>query len=115
MVTVVDEFRVVINRGYRDGLKLGARVAIYAVSKENLVDPETREDLGKLEIVRGVGAVSHVQEKIATVRSSMRRPSPRTIVRRPWSLALGQEEEIKEEPIEVPFEDPEVGDFVRPA
>lgn len=117
VVDVVDEYRVVINRGLRDGLKLGVRVVIYGVGAEDLRDPDTGENLGRLEIVRGVGVVTNVQEKIATVKSATKKPAPKTIVRRPWAAiaGLGGEEEIHEAAVDVPFDEPEKGDYVRPA
>ena len=117
VIDVIDEYRVVINRGSREGLKNGMRVVVYAVGKEDLIDPDTGENLGKLEIVRGIGTLTNVQPKIATVKSAMKRPAPKTIVRRPWGglAGLGGEEEVHEAAIDLPFDEPEKGDFVRPA
>ena len=68
VVDVIDEFRVVINKGGSDGVSLGDRFLIYQIGDE-LFDPDTNESLGQLEIVRGQGRASHVQERMSTVTS----------------------------------------------
>lgn len=118
VVNVIDEFRVVINRGANHGLKLGQRFMVYSVSEADLVDPETGESLGRLEIVKGAGSVVHVQERLATLRSLQTTPASRRLVRKhPTGIAgLGPiEEETYHDPGEpLPFDDAARGDFARP-
>ncbi len=122
---VVDEYTLVLNRGSNHGVKDGARFLIYGLG-EDILDPETKEPLGRLEIVRGIGMVIHTQDTMCTVQSAKtRRPSPtiKTIKKdhrnSTWSLMLGSpaEETVEErqgEPSMVPFDKPKVGDCAKP-
>jgi hypothetical protein len=67
-VRVIDQENVVINIGSNEGIKRGNRFIIFGVGDE-IIDPDSKESLGKLEIVRGEGIVVHVQEKMCIVRS----------------------------------------------
>lgn len=118
---VIDECTLVINKGANDGIKSGQRVLIYTYG-DDVVDPDTRLVLGKLEIVKGTGRVTHLQEAIATIRSDMT-ASPSSSVRKikrqnPWGSLLGSlgTEEVEEilPTKAVPFEKPEIGDSVKP-
>lgn len=60
--------KVVINRGSIDGIKVGDKFLIYRLG-DKIIDPETQENLGTLEIVVGHGKAIHVQEHIATIES----------------------------------------------
>lgn len=62
--------QVIINRGSEDNIRLGARFLIYELSRE-IMDPETHESLGKLEVSKGTGKVSQVQEKLSVITSDM--------------------------------------------
>lgn len=124
---VQDEYTVVINRGREHGIKEGARFLLYGLGEE-IIDPVTKESLGQLEIVRGIGIATHVQDKLATVESSKtRRPTPtiRTTKRSPKggaagilaSLYGGEETTVEErqgEPTLVPFDGVKDGDYARP-
>ncbi|MDW7655712.1 MAG: hypothetical protein SCM11_00915 [Bacillota bacterium] len=48
---------------------LGFRFIIYELSDDDIIDPQTSENLGRLEIVKGTGIVMHVLEKLSTIRS----------------------------------------------
>ncbi|HEY3398870.1 MAG TPA: hypothetical protein VGM19_14540 [Armatimonadota bacterium] len=124
VVKVVDHYHVVINRGAEDGVVNGQRFLIYQVSDEEILDPETGEYLGKLEIVRGSGTVSHLQAKISTVMSDRTREKTRVVTsrRRPlngWGgLGLLIADSYEEVPVPtevtVAFDHPEEGDKARP-
>ncbi len=119
---------VVINRGARDGVTIGDRFLIYGEGP-HVRDPDTGEDLGRIELVRGRGAVVHVQDHLATIRTTDRRRTmpTRRIVRegpggasanfglRLFGVAAGQviEEEVAPES-EKPFDGVRVGDLVKP-
>lgn len=123
-----EPLEVVVNQGASHGLKLGDRFLIFG-SGPHVTDPDTGEDLGVLELVRGRGEVVHVQEKMATVRSIERRRTrpARRIVRESansastLARAFGMipstsgviEEELSAEE-EVPFEAVQLGDFAKP-
>lgn len=116
VVEVVDSYRIVINRGNNDGIKKGQRFLVYSLGKE-LFDPESNESLGLLEIVRGTGSISHIQDRLSTISSDVRGRASKKVVRRndPTSLFFGKTEEIIEEGGGIdPFEDASAGDFVKP-
>lgn len=108
------DYKVVINRGSIHGVKLGQRFLIYSIGEE-IIDPDTLESLGSLEIVRGKGKVVHLQEKMATIESD-RLKSERTIKKNSNSLwkSVGDTEEEIITPTRQPFDEPEVGDSAKP-
>lgn len=69
VVHVQDKYTVVINAGSLRDVKLGKRFLLVGLG-EVIVDPDTNEELERLEVVRGTGVVTHVQDKIATLRAS---------------------------------------------
>nr|WP_294506139.1 hypothetical protein [uncultured Rhodopila sp.] len=113
---------VVINRGILEGVNPGDRFLVFGIGP-HIFEPDTGEDLGKLELVRGQGEVVHVQEHLATIRTLERRrtrPAKRIIreTARPWwnnpnAPSNVIEEELSPE-IEVPFESVQLGDFAKP-
>jgi hypothetical protein len=119
-----EPLEVVVNRGALHGVKLGDRFLVFGTGP-HVTDPETGEDLGALELVRGRGEVVHVQDKMATVRSTERRrtrPARRVIREQSWAANLLSragapagiiEEEIAPE-AEVPFESVQLGDLAKP-
>lgn len=117
---------VVINRGSRHGVKMGDQFLVFGIGP-HIADPDTGEDLGVLELVRGRGKVVHVQEQLATLRTINRRRtrgSTKRITREPaWAtaglsgmlggLAAVTEEELSPEE-EVPFDSVQLGDLAKP-
>ncbi|MDY7050586.1 MAG: hypothetical protein RPG89_18750, partial [Microcystis panniformis WG22] len=55
IVNILDPYRLVMNRGERNRIQVGRRVLIYGISEEEIIDPNTGESLGFLELVRGTG------------------------------------------------------------
>lgn len=130
VANIIDSYTIVINKGASQGIKVGANFLIYGIGDE-ILDPESGDSLGNLELVRGIGTVIHVQDKISTIESTKTHksaPTIRRVTKRPnqhnslASLALlGSRyettetvEEISGETSMIPFEDVKVGDFVRP-
>lgn len=121
VVKLIDEYTVVINRGSDHEMEEGKRFLIYSISPEEILDPITKESLGHLEIVKGKGKIIHIQEKISIIEScEFGESSERKIIRKknpfnPFSL-IEQEEIItpSSEIIPIPFDNVEVGDFVKP-
>ncbi|MTI15212.1 hypothetical protein [Sansalvadorimonas verongulae] len=124
VVKVIDSHTVVINKGWDDGIKEDSRVLVYCLEDE-LFDPDSGESLGFLEIVKGTGKVVNAQERMATIKSDMvrnggsrvRRPDANPIniaARLSSQLFVGTEEIIEKDPdINVPFDYPHAGDFVK--
>lgn len=69
IVKKLDEYKVVVNIGYIDGLKKDMRFIIYEEGEE-ITDPETGESLGRLEIVKAKIKPLHVQERITIMESA---------------------------------------------
>lgn len=114
VVQVLDDYKVAINAGSLSGIKEGQRFLIYSLSSEEIFDPDTNESLGYLEIVRGTGTVTHVQEKLCTIESDKFQSSTRKTVRKsiPYgSLFSDTIEETDRE--QYPFDNPQVGDLVK--
>ena len=68
VVDVIDDTRIVINKGAADGVTESQRFLIYRLGEE-MTDPDTNESLGRLELVCGEGRPDHIQERITTLTS----------------------------------------------
>lgn len=123
VVDVIDQENVVINVGANGDIKRGDRFIIYGVGKE-IIDPDSNESLGHLELVRGEGIVVHVQEKMCIVRSDEYTSEPPVTEVRTYPNPIGmltyagrttEEKKViksgKKSRIE--FRDVENGDFAR--
>lgn len=95
-------------------MRIGSRFLVYAVSSEDLTDPETGESLGRLEVVRGRGVVTHVQERMATLEPELIKSTRRIVRRRNPLIAFGDEEVVEPDERRGDFDSPEVGDMVKP-
>lgn len=117
VVKVIDEFKIAINRGVKDGIREGQRFLVYGLLDE-IADPETGEPLGRLEVVRGKGEVIHVQDRLATLRCIEKRRIPKITrkIHDPFRITMSSHvEEIEPETWkDMPFEDPKIGDAVKP-
>jgi len=111
---VVDLLTLVINRGSDDNVKMGQRFLVYGIG-EDVIDPDTQQSLGALEVVRGTGVVTHLQPKLAVLKSDQRHTPQRRVVRQQQPVAMFPTVETTyEEPVEVEFDRPGVGDFAKP-
>lgn len=116
VVSLIDKYKVVINAGSNQGVKIGQRYLLYTLSNEDITDPDTNESLGFLEIVKGTGKVIHVQEKMCTIESDNYKVLPKTIKRKNARYSLFSEpyeEEIESEREQLPFDNPALGDLVK--
>lgn len=130
VVKVIDEHNVAINRGSNHGIFVGKQFAIYGTSDEEIIDPETEENLGLLEIFKGKGKIVNVQSKMATLQSIMKKPARKEIIYEEQTNAnapvftvadalsrMNQKQtktvvELPEE--DLPFKDPRVNDKAKP-
>jgi len=108
---IISAIKVVLNRGEKDGLKKDQRFLIFCLGGE-ILDPKTKQSLGRLELIRGTGKVTHLQERMATIESDMREPG--NTVKRQNPLFYGTFTEERLSPDTIRFDDPEVGDFAKP-
>lgn len=111
VIKIIDNFKIVINKGEADSVKSGDLCLVYEIGEE-LFDPDTKESLGKLEIVKGKGKVTHVQDKISTIESieSKRIKSIKKPIKT-FSQFMGEEENYESE--QLPFNDLKLNDLVK--
>lgn len=115
VVKVINDFTLTINRGSIHDISEGDKFLVYAIDKEELIDPETNESLGHLELIRGTGIASHVQDKMTTIKSNRYINGGRIIRRQSGALAVIGGETIEESGKELmPFDEPQKGDMVKP-
>ncbi len=120
VVEIITGTKVILNCGREQKISLGDKFEIYGLT-EVLVDPETEEELGKAEIIRGKGEVTNLQDKLCTIESYLKESQygSRKIIRRtssPFGSIFNQpstEEEITAEPLLKRFEDIQIGDYAR--
>ncbi len=120
VVFIINEFELTLNIGKEDEVKIGDRFMIYSLSEHEIIDNETKESLGYLEFVKGIGKVIHLQEKMCTIESNkFKSMGTSKTVKRPknniYSSFNSQIEEIitENEPEQIPFEDPRIGDLAK--
>ena len=68
IIKVIDEYTVVLNKGSTSGVTRGSSFLIVEVGEE-LIDPETGNNLGNLELTKGWCAPTHIQENMCTILS----------------------------------------------
>ena len=117
VVAVIDHYRCVINWGSVDEVELGDRFIIYGLG-DRLKDPETGQDLGVLEIVRGKAKVTHLQPRLSTLETYEREalPGKRIIRRNPIFNVGGLGDQIEEigQTEQSMLQGAAVGDYARP-
>ena len=111
---VLDNYKLVINRGSENGIREGQRMLVYCVSDEDIKDPHTGESLGYLELVKGTGKIIFVQEKMSILESDKIFKSSKTNPYPSITHSWQQLDFLVLEGKLVPFENPEVGDMVKP-
>jgi hypothetical protein len=65
---VIDSTAIIIAAGADNGVREGMEFVIYDLS-ETIRDPESGEDLGRLELVKGRVFAEHVQDKMTVART----------------------------------------------
>lgn len=68
IVAAPSKYLVVINKGEEHGVQPGQKFLIVGLG-DLITDPDTGEELGQLEMLRGKVVAVHVQEKISTLES----------------------------------------------
>lgn len=116
VVRVLDEYTIVINLGVKDGVTESDRYLIYNLGDE-IIEPDTNESLGRLELVCGEGRPIHIQEKLTTLETAKLEISKSKVIRKNggWaSLVGGPEEEIIDpREIKIPFKNANIGSLVK--
>jgi hypothetical protein len=117
VVKIIDNYSVVINKGSDDGISEGGKYLLLGIGEE-IIDPDTNENLGNIELVRGKVEVSHVQERMATLISDdwTKPRGTRTIKRRRSLISMMGPEEteiVQEQPELIPLNSPKKGDVIK--
>jgi hypothetical protein len=115
VVKVINNYKLAINRGSEQGIRVGQRILVYCLSDEEITDPNTGESLGYLEIVKGTGKVIHIQEKMSTIESDRKKIESTKFNKSLYGASLfPSEQQVVESESLLPFDEPEVGDIVKP-
>jgi len=72
---IISSTEVVLAAGSDHGVTPGMEFVIYDLS-DTVFDPETREDLGRIELVKGRVVAVHVQDRITVARTRTQRIEP---------------------------------------
>lgn len=116
VIKIIDEYKIVINKGSADGVTKSARFLVYRLGEE-LFDPDTNESLGILELVCGEGKPEHIQEHLTTLYTAKTITKKTTTVKRTNSyggLFGGSTEETHDpETEDIPFDDVNTDCIVR--
>lgn len=65
---VVSPTELILAAGAEDGVEEGMEFVVFSLS-DTVYDPETKEDLGQIEIVKARLVAAHVQDKITIART----------------------------------------------
>ncbi|MGK7937402.1 MAG: hypothetical protein AB4206_16665 [Xenococcaceae cyanobacterium] len=112
---IVSPTRIVINRGSEHGIKTGQTMLVYTLETEETKDPNTGESLGYLEIYKGTGKIIHTQEKMSILESNRDKYvedfSKDISSQHPFLTLFPNKMTLDES---IPFENPQIGDLVKP-
>ncbi|WP_177764460.1 hypothetical protein [Flavobacterium sp. I3-2] len=72
IVKKIDNYQIVINKGTQNEINSFMRFLVYEEGEE-IIDPNTKQSLGKLEIPKGFFKVQHIQEKMTTLISELKK------------------------------------------
>jgi hypothetical protein len=87
VAAIVDDTTLVISAGYQEGVREGTLFVIFG-EYEGIRDPETGADLGRWESVKARVVVTHVQQRMSTVRCPVVREERVTDGTRPLSAMM---------------------------
>jgi hypothetical protein len=106
---VIDQYKLVINKGSIDGIRESQRMLVYYIDNEEIKDPDTGKSLGYLEFVRGTGKIIFVKEEYSILESDSIYPKYF-----PPSPLFSFSSDILKAGTLKPFDKPQVGDLVKP-
>ena len=110
---VINDFRLVINKGSIDDIRQDQRMLVYALSNEEIKDPNTGESLGFLEKYKGTGKVIQVLEKMSIIESDRKKNVFERVESGMPALKSPLDTFPKYKYLK-PFENPQIGDLVKP-
>lgn len=78
IVKILDEYDLIINGGKEHGIKLGDEFQILDKEGSKVIDPETQEVIGQLDLIKATVKVTELQERmcICSSRHTVKLNSP---------------------------------------
>lgn len=113
VVSILSPTKVVINKGSNDEVEKGQRFVVFSHG-DHVKDPETGEDLGQIEVVKGKGEVVHPQERMATLETYELDDITRTVEQDAKFWMLPERTIRESRKVKRQFEDVQIGDLARP-
>lgn len=69
VIKIIDDTTLIINAGSKNNIEVGDIIEIHGKS-ESIYDPETNEDLGKIDIIKDSLKITKVYEKMCVCETS---------------------------------------------
>lgn len=109
---IIDEYRVALNIGKDSGVRVGEKFQVFTLSEHEIIDPGTKQSLGYLEIIKGTGKITSVQDNMSILESVVKDATPVKVIRKSPFAAFAESEETITTEI-LPFDDPQIGDYAK--
>lgn len=69
VIEVIDDFKVVINRGELNRMRINASHLVYSITNKPIYDPITRDFIGHRILYKGSGRVISVKENTSIIQA----------------------------------------------
>lgn len=69
IVKIIDEYTLIINAGSNDGVNIDDKFQILDKKGNKVIDPDTKEVIGKLDLIKDTVTVTEVYEKMSVCSS----------------------------------------------
>lgn len=116
VISIIDDYTLVLNKGKKDNMMVGDTYYVFYLGTDDIIDEDTKENLGKIEYIIGKGQITHVQDNMSQLKSITKEVvKKKKIIRTTSQISFMDKEEEIIEPEEnlVPFKDPSVGYYAR--
>lgn len=116
VISIIDEYTLVLNKGKKDNVIVGDTYYVFYLGTDDIIDEDTKENLGKIEYIIGKGQITHIQDNMSQLKSITKEVvKKKKIIRTTSQISFMDKEEEIIEPEEnlVPFKDPSVGYYAR--
>lgn len=118
VASIINDYKLVLNVGRKHNVEKGFRFSVYSISESDIIDPDTKKSLGKLELPLGTGKVISVQENMCIIESDMYSKSISKISKKTTPLGFLSSmydqqivtEEFPNDDIHEPFDNVQIGD-----
>lgn len=115
VISIIDDYTLVLNKGKKDNMMVGDTYYVFYLGTDDIIDEDTKENLGKIEYIIGKGQITHVQDNMSQLKSITKEVvKKKKIIRTTSQISFMDKEEIIEpEENLVPFKDPSIGYYAR--